>query len=138
MNIKCIGHLTCCFLNIEDLTIKDHRAFVEHIGFLTVRAMHDHFKDVAHTEYDCAIRRLAETQGFAAFGKENNGASIVYYGRKICVPKRPSEYLKDGKRRCFRWNKEYGSSRSEDECGYGHWCATCGSKNHKRTAIVKD
>ena len=64
-------------------TIKDHRAFLDHLDFLT---MHDHFKDIAHTEYDLAVRRLAETQGFAAFGKENNGLSNTYYGvQRTCT-----------------------------------------------------
>ena len=57
--------------------LSDHRAFLEHLDFLTVRAMRDHFMDAALIEYDLAIRRLAETPGFAAFSKENNGISVI-------------------------------------------------------------
>ena len=62
------------------LTLNDHRVFLEHLDFLTVYAMHDHFKDAAHIEYDLVISWLTETQGFAAFSKENNGISVTYYG----------------------------------------------------------
>ena len=128
--------------------LRDHRAFLEHLDFLTVHAMHDHFKDAAHTEYDLAIRRLAETQGFAAFGKENNGISVTYYGAQNMhlksaktVPtstKQPSEYLKDGKHPCFCWNKEYRCMCSKEDCGFAHWCAKWRSKSHKRLVCTKD
>ena len=100
--------------------------------------MHEHLKDGAHIEYDLAIRRLAETEGFAAFGNEHNGLSVTYYGVQNMRPKVSSktigssrkaiEFIKDGKKACFRWNTEYGRIRAEDECGYGHWCAKCGRK----------
>ena len=32
-------------LDIEGLTVKDYRSFLEVIGFISFRAMHDHFKD---------------------------------------------------------------------------------------------
>ena len=38
------------------------------------------FRDGAHIEYDNAIHRLAEAEGFAAFGKEHNEISRVRYG----------------------------------------------------------
>ena len=118
---------------------------MEHLDFLTVSAMHDHFKDIAHTEYDLAGRCLAETQGFAAFEKENNRLSVTYYGAQNMCPKsskrytasnkRPNQYLKNWKRPCFRWNKEYGCSCSEDDCDHPHWCAKCSNKSHKRLAL---
>ena len=136
------------FLDIDNLTLSDHRAFLQHLDVLTVRAMHEHFRDSAHIEYDLAIRRLAETQGFAAFGSENNGISVTYYGAQNIRPKStkpnqnsirsPNEHMKDRKRPCFRWNKDYGCTRSEEDCGFGHWCAKCGSKNHKKLTCTKD
>ena len=79
---------------------------------------HDHFKDSAQVEYDCAVRQLAETEGFCAFSQENNGLSVVYYGTQNMrqktsktsystgITKRPFEYVKDGKKpcfKCFKW-----------------------------------
>ena len=48
------------------------------------------------------------------------------------------EYTKDGKKPCFKWNREFGCNRSEEECGYGYWCAKCGNRNHERNACQKD
>ena len=128
--------------------MSDHRAFLQDLDFLTVRAMRKHFKDAAHIEYDLAIRRLAETQRFAAFSSDNNGISVTYYGAQNMRPKstktgqnsirRPNEYLKDGKRPCFRWNKECGCTHSEEDCGFEHWCAKCSTKSNKRLTCTKD
>ena len=63
-----IGASVRWVLDIEGLTISDYKSFLQHIEFLSIRAMHDHFKDSAHTEYDTAVRSLAETEGFTAFG----------------------------------------------------------------------
>ena len=58
----------------------DTHAFLEHIEFLTVRAMHDDFKDLTHVEYNLAVRRFAENMGFEAFSSSQTGANVKYYG----------------------------------------------------------
>ena len=45
----------------------DARTFLEHLEFITVRAMRDDFWGITRVEYDFAVRRLAETKGFEAF-----------------------------------------------------------------------
>ena len=50
-----IGASIRWFLSIEGLNMNDVRAFLEHIEFLSVRAMHDDFKDSTHVEYDLAV-----------------------------------------------------------------------------------
>ena len=42
-------------LDIDTLSIKDYKAFLQHIDFISVHAMHDYFKDSAHVEYDCGL-----------------------------------------------------------------------------------
>lgn len=139
-------------LDCEDLSIKDHRAFLEHLNFISVRAMHDSYKDTAHIQYDAAVRKEAEYKGFAAFSQANNGASVIHYGSENMRQKkagvqgagqssRRSGGLgveKAGKRNCFRWNREGGCDKGEDECGFGHWCAKCGSKAHNRVKCTRD
>ena len=44
-------------------------AFLEHIEFLSVRAMRDNFKDYTDVEYDLAVRQVAESIGFEASHK---------------------------------------------------------------------
>ena len=80
-----IGASIRWFLDIDNLTLSDHRACLQHLDFYTVRAMHEHFKDSAHIEYDLAIRRLAETQGFAAFSSENKYKHIYINGNDIIL-----------------------------------------------------
>ena len=43
-------------LDIVSLSIKEDKAFLQHIDFISVHAIHDHFKDSAHVGYDCAVR----------------------------------------------------------------------------------
>lgn len=131
-------------LAIEGLNKVDYKALLEHIEFLTVRAMHDDFKDSAHVEYDLAVRVVAETKGFGAFSKANTGMSVSFYGAQHMRPKsskttgktktNKGEYTKDGTRPCYKWNQEGGCARTDSDCNYGHWCAKCGAKSHKKTA----
>ena len=125
-----IGAYVRWVLHIEGLTISDYKSFLPHIKFLSVHAMHDHFMDSAHTEYDTTVCHLAEMEGFAAFGSENNGLSVIHYGVQNMHQKqlksspgnikRPSEFGKDGKKPCFIWNHEFGCIKTEEEYGYGH------------------
>ena len=62
------------------MSVADHRALLNHINFLANRAMHNDFVDQAHTQYDEAVRKLAENIGFAAFAKENRTLSVIHYG----------------------------------------------------------
>ena len=62
-----IGTLIRWFLSIDGLNMNDERDFLENIKFISIRAMHDDFRDSPHVEYDIAIRRQAETLGFKAF-----------------------------------------------------------------------
>lgn len=62
------------------MTVADHRTLLEHIGFVSHRVMTDDFRDSAHTDYTCAICKLVQNMGFAAFNKANMGVSITYYG----------------------------------------------------------
>lgn len=132
-------------LNIEDLTVKDYRVFIQHMAFIANRAKSDEFKDCAHTEYDAEIRKLAETIGFAAFSKANNGESVLHYGLPNTRPRKTSKqesYRKSnqkngGKRPCFRWNREGGCDQTEDKCGFGHYCGKCSSRSHGRHSCTK-
>ena len=135
-------------LDIPDLTTKDYHALLEHLRFIAIRAMHDDFKDSAHVEYDTAVRKAAETWGFAAFSSAHNGMSVIHYGAQNMRTKKPvttvgggrrtGGHTQDGKRSCFIWNKEGGCPKSEESCGFGHWCSKCGSKSHKRARCSKD
>lgn len=135
-------------LDIDDLNVVDYKAFLEHMHFMTVRAMHDDFKDSAHVEYDTAIRKMAESMGFAAFSKAQNGTSVLHYGAQNMRPKKhvasaggarkAAPRVQDGKRSCFHWNREAGCPKTEDSCGFGHWCGKCGSKAHIRPKCSKD
>ena len=67
-------------LDIKGLTVKDLRAFLEHINFLSSRARNDDFKDWAQVDYDKDIQKLAEVDGFTTFGSKNTGISMFHYG----------------------------------------------------------
>ena len=54
-------------VDIPEMTLKDHRALLQHLNFLLHRARHNDFLDTAHVEYDTSIRKMAETMGFEAF-----------------------------------------------------------------------
>ena len=136
-------------LNIDKLTVCDHRAFLEHLYFLSIRAMHDDFKDSAHVEYDSAIRKVAEVEGFAAFTSANNGISVIHYGAQNMRQKkayggahnygrRSTGNTHEGKRCCFKWNRESGCASTDDKCPYNHRCAKCGSKSHPKHKCNKD
>ena len=66
---KDVRKLNLWCLDIDGLTLRDHRAFLEHLHFLSVRAMTDDFKDAAHVAYDTAICKKAQVHGFATFRK---------------------------------------------------------------------
>ena len=130
-------------LSIDGLNMHDTRAFMEHIEFLSVQAMHDDFKDSAHVEYDLTIRKLAESLGFEAFSQTNAGMSIKYYGaQNMHVSKAPYtrrfEKYSKVKWTCFRWNREFGCAKSEEECGYTHACSKCYNKSHRRLDCKKE
>ena len=127
------------------MTVADHRALLEHIGFISHRATTDDFKDSAHTDYDSAIRKQAESCGFAAFSKANTGTSVTYYSVQSMKVKwhTKGEYsgrrfstasvgLPAGKRVCYRWNSDVGCFRSDEDCIFGHFCAKRGAKGHHR------
>ena len=145
-----IGAFVRWFIDVEEKKMEDVTWFLEHIDFLTVRAMHNDFKDSAHVVYDQAVRKRAESQGFAAFSAMNSGISVKHYGAqhmraygtsqhgRTTFKKTISPYLQDGKRGCFKWNKDSGCPRSDEQCGFGHWCSKCGSKNHKRYTCTKE
>ena len=129
--------------DIPDLSTYDYRAMIQHMNFICNRARDDHFKDCAHVEYDSAIRKLAEREGFAAFSRRNAGESIVHYGTQNSRPvtKQKATALAGARRRspggpgrgaCYAWNGEAGCTRSEDECRFTHICSKCGSKSHRR------
>ena len=69
--------------------------------------MHDHFKDSTHTEYNAAVRRLVETEGFAAFGRENDGLYVIHYGAQNMRQKQFKPTTLSIKRPsvCQRWKK---------------------------------
>ena len=78
--LELIGASIRWFLARDSTTMLDTRAFLEHIEFLTVRAMHEDFRDLTHVEYDLAVRRSAENMEFKAFSSSQTGASEKYYG----------------------------------------------------------
>ena len=106
----------------------DMKAFLECIEFISERTMHDDFKDIMHVEYDPAIRRMAENMGFEAFSQSQSGISVKNYGAQNMRVNR-SNYQKksydrqsDFCRICIRWNKDFGCSKTEEECGYSPIC----------------
>lgn len=126
-------------LDIQGLTVKDFRALMEHVCFMASRAKQNDFQDSTHVDYDIDIRKLAEVEGFAAFGSRNTGLAMFHYGmhnmrqRKTSTSTRKtSNFTKDGKTGCYKWNKESGCGRLDDVCNFGHWCSKCGSKSHKK------
>lgn len=132
-------------LDIQGVTVKDLRAFLEHICFMSSRARQNDFHDSTHVEYDKDVRKLAEVEGFAAFGSSNTGMGMFHYGMHNMRPKKPvnsfrksNTYAKEGKPGCYRWNKEGGCSRTDENCNFGHWCLKCGSRSHKKINCTKD
>ena len=120
-------------LEIQNLTVADYKAFIEHICLIAIRAKDDYYKDSAHVDYVLAVRRAAEKLGFRAFSKEFSGDSVVHYGPQN-MKQRRSTYSTYGKKRspgsqskrpCYSWNSDSGCFRTEDECRYNHSCAKC-------------
>ena len=142
-----LASITWC-QSIEGLSIVDMRAFLDHMALIANRAMHDDFKDGAHYEYDCTIRKMAEKLGFAAFSRENQGTSITHYGTQNLRPRstvlykqaparRYDQPSREGKRSCYRFNREGGCTLTEDRCGFGHYCSKCSSKSHGKHSCTK-
>ena len=139
-----LGSTMLWCLDIPELSRYDYRAIIQHMHFICNRARDDHFKDCAHTEYDSAIRKMAEFEGFAAFSRRNAGESIVHYGTQNSRPvtkSKGSGYVSTTRKKspggpakgaCYAWNGEAGCTRSEEECRFTHICSKCGSKSHKR------
>ena len=130
-------------LDIPDLSLFDYRSLIQHMHFICNRARDDHFKDCAHVEYDSAIRKMAEREGFEAFSRRNAGESIVHYGTQNSRPAGKAKGVSSGGARkrspggpgkgaCYAWNGEAGCTRTEDECRFTHICSKCGSKGHRR------
>ena len=127
-------------VDVAEVSVKDCKAVFEHINFLGNRAMYNDFYDSAHINYDNAVRKLAETEGFSAFAQGSNGASVIHYGNQnmrggkssnTFKQKRPSG--QQGKRACYAWNGEQGCARSEEECRFAHICSRCALRGHKRS-----
>ena len=57
------------------MTVADYRALLEHIAFISNRAMTVDYKD-----NDRAICREAESVGLVAFTKAYTGVSVMHYG----------------------------------------------------------
>ena len=130
-------------LSIDTMTVADYRALLEHIAFVSNRAMTGDFKDSAHVEYDTAIRREAESVGFAAFTTAHTGISVLHYGAQNM--KHKNSYSTGGGKRpyagvgraCYKWNSDTGCAKNESDCYYRHFCSKCGLKSHRR-AKCKD
>ena len=69
-------------LEIQTLSTKDYRAFLEHLCLIAIRAKDNYYKDSAHVDYILAVRKMVEKEGFAAFAKENSRESVVHYGHQ--------------------------------------------------------
>ena len=128
-------------LSFPDITVKDCKSIFEHINFVGYRARKNEYHDSAHIAYDTEIRKMAETMGFRAFERRNQGASIMHYGtqnmRGVVKAASPGDgarrnTLRNGKRACYSWNGEQGCNLSAEECKFDHVCSKCGSKGHKR------
>ena len=79
-------------LDIDDLTIADYRAMLEHVNFVTTRARDDYFRDSAHVEYVLAIRKLVENIGFEAFSNTHDSESVAHYGPQNMRPRKGGNY----------------------------------------------
>ena len=86
-------------LDIPEMTTADHRALWQHLNFISHRARHNDFVDMAHVEYDLSIRKMAESMGFKAFSNSNNGSSVIHYGAQNMQVKKPNVGAVDGRKR---------------------------------------
>lgn len=129
-------------LEIPIMSLKDHRALLEHIYFISHRARSGEYLDSAHADYDLGIRKLAEKKGFEAFSSANTGKSVLHYGHEGSrKQKTTSTGYSDRKRgvrggrqntACYAYNSEQGCLRKEGDCRYDHKCSKCGGRGHKR------
>ena len=134
-------------LDQPNVTVDDLKCFIKHITYISGKAKGDRFYDNAHVNYELEVRKLAEVQGFSAFTGGNAEIATQLYTIENLRPKhskasnynaqRSSVHVKDGKRPCYRWNKD-GCSKDETSCGFGHWCARCGAKSHNRIKCARD
>lgn len=149
LNICELIEATCAWAVDQDsLDLPSAKGIFNHIAYMAGRAATDKFNDSAHVHYDLAIRKKAITEGFEAFKLGDSVYSIVHYSLENLKSKSAAKvkahtgkshlFVKEGKRPCYRFNKETGCDRDEERCGYGHWCAKCGSKGHKRSKCHKD
>lgn len=127
----------------QNVSADEHMCFNKHLMYLATKAKSDKFIETSHVNYDIATRKLAQDIGFKAFRYGNNEASMEYYvvenfkshtknkSYAGTHSAKSAGYTKDGKKPCYRWNRESGCSRGEDVCLYGHWCSSCGSESHK-------
>ena len=131
---------TAWALDIPEMSIKDHRALLQHLNFISHRARHNDFLDSAHVEYDLAIRKTTETMGLEAFSSECIGSSVLHYDAQNMRVKKPAfggfdkrtGTVSKASRACYAWNSEQGCSRTVEECRFEHICSKCGTKGHKR------
>ena len=78
------------------------------------RAKTDVFKDTSHSEYDLEIRHLVESMGFAAFGKEYPGESMLHYALQNLRAKKQAMFNRDitnkhlntGRKPCYKFNRD--------------------------------
>ena len=148
LNICELIEATCLWaVDQDNLEIKDAKGIFKHISFIAGRASTDKFIDAAHTRYDLAIRKKAVAEGYGAFKLCDSEYSIIHYSLENVKGKTHKSkshadkshlHIKDGKRPCYRFNKDSGCEKDEDRCGYGHWCAKCGSRSHKRTKCHRE
>lgn len=134
----------------KNVTAPDYVAFLKHVAYLAGKDKCDKFSDSAHVCYDTAVRKVAEEEGFKAFRRGDPELSIVHFSienfkvkttgsdrtKQTSRASGRQDYSKDGKRPCFRWNREAGCD--DTACEFGHHCGKCGSKNHKKTKCSRD
>lgn len=129
----------------QSLSATDYRGFIKHIQYIAGKAKSDKFVDTTHVNYDLAIRKEAETEGFGAFKGGDPEHSIAIYSVENLRPRsgkgnyqvnaKTNVMSKDGKRPCYKFN---GTGCKDELCNFGHWCAKCGSKNHPKTKCSRD
>lgn len=131
----------------KNLVVPDYVAFIKHISYIAGKDKCDKFNDSAHVNYDTAVRKVAEEEGFKAFRRGDPELSIVHFSienfKVKSTPRQASRtasrqggYSKEGKRPCYKWNRDTGCD--DTACEFGHHCAKCGSKNHKKIKCSRD
>ena len=148
LNLLELIEASCAWLfDQPDLDSVKYEHFVKHIALMSSKGKNDQFLNSAHVHYDLAVRKLCVKNGFSAFSTGNTDLVLKYYafeniktrrtgtGTKPPAQRRP--FTRDGKRPCYDHNNKDVCSRGTS-CAYGHWCAICGSRSHKRTACTRD